>query len=544
MNDINIRYSILLVIAGIISTIVFVVSIRRKKVPGSIPLIVFSAGMMWWTLTYACHWAGVPRPNYFFWIDVTYLGVVIAPISFLAFSLSFTNQNQWFSRKWLIIASIEPILTLIFLWTDPWHGIFFAGKRMVGQPAILDGGVWFWFHAAYSYSLMFVGLYLLGREIIRQSGVYRLQVATVFLGGLIPLGASILALTDLNPVSDLDLTPFSFNFTAVLFAIGLYSFRLLDLVPLARSYLFENLPSGILVLGESERVVDINKAAKNLFHTNGRTLMGESIRTLLPAWDELKPTLLEPKEDDNEFSLLNWEDKIFDLRLALLHDHNDLLIGQLLLFYDITVQKNAQKRLQDLNDQLQDSLHEIEGLRSELQEQAIRDSLTGIYNRRYLDDSLPKEINRANREGNSLVAVIIDMDHFKTVNDRLGHKMGDEILRIFGQMITKNMRREDVMCRYGGDEFVVLFPGTTFPTVQARIEQFRIAFTNKMREILNPSVIVTLSIGVAQYPRHASEGEELLQKADEALYIAKNNGRNQMRVYGQPNCITPAVLQS
>ncbi len=154
------------------------------------------------------------------------------------------------------------------------------------------------------------------------------------------------------------------------------------------------------------------------------------------------------------------------------------------------------------------------------------DELTGIYNRRFFETAFRKEFNRARRHGHTLCLLMIDVDNFKSYNDRNGHAAGDEALRKVGALFRSTFRSEDSPCRYGGEEFVVLLPETR--TEQARLVGERLVQAAAALELSTGPV--TLSGGVAEYPEHATEANTLFLQADAALYRAKLAGKNQIQV--------------
>jgi diguanylate cyclase (GGDEF)-like protein len=196
--------------------------------------------------------------------------------------------------------------------------------------------------------------------------------------------------------------------------------------------------------------------------------------------------------------------------------------------HDITDQKRLQNDLQCANDKLKQQLAEIEELRAKLQEQAIRDPLTNVYNRRYMAEFLDQEIARAAREEYSVSVTIMDMDNFKQFNDTYGHKCGDVVLQSFADFLVGHTRRSDVVCRYGGEEFVILMPNASLLMSYARVEAWRQDFSESVIPYEDLKFSTTFSAGVATFPEHGLTGEEILQAADEALYRSKNRGRNRV----------------
>jgi diguanylate cyclase (GGDEF)-like protein/PAS domain S-box-containing protein len=174
-------------------------------------------------------------------------------------------------------------------------------------------------------------------------------------------------------------------------------------------------------------------------------------------------------------------------------------------------------------------------LREALRNQSIRDPLTGLYNRRYLEEMMERETRRAVRAEHGLGVLMLDLDHFKKFNDTYGHDAGDTVLRETTSFLVKSVRAEDIVCRYGGEEFVIILPMADLHASHARAERIR----SKIRDLSamhqgQTMGILTLSIGVAELPDHGTTPKELLAAADAALYRAKREGRDRVVVASAP----------
>jgi diguanylate cyclase (GGDEF)-like protein len=170
-------------------------------------------------------------------------------------------------------------------------------------------------------------------------------------------------------------------------------------------------------------------------------------------------------------------------------------------------------------------------LREALRIQSVRDALTGLYNRRYLEEMLDREVRRASRSEQSLGVLMIDLDHFKRFNDTHGHEAGDAVLRETGSLLAAGVRAEDFVCRYGGEEFVVILPTADAAAARARAERLR----TRMRELTiihrgSSLGMVTISVGVAAFPQHGMSPKDLMAAADAALYQAKRGGRDRVEL--------------
>ena len=175
-------------------------------------------------------------------------------------------------------------------------------------------------------------------------------------------------------------------------------------------------------------------------------------------------------------------------------------------------------------------------LRETLRSQAIRDPLTGLYNRRYMEGSLEREVRRAERNQRSIGIIMIDLDHFKKLNDTLGHDAGDTVLREVGAFLQTHIRGEDIACRYGGEEFTLILPEVTLEVTRERAEQLRTEFKQlDLRHRYQSFGIITLSLGVAVFPQHGSTAPAVMRAADSALYRAKETGRDRVVISQEGN---------
>ncbi len=167
-------------------------------------------------------------------------------------------------------------------------------------------------------------------------------------------------------------------------------------------------------------------------------------------------------------------------------------------------------------------------LNTRIKQQSLHDPLTGLYNRRYLDETFTRELARAQRESYPISFVMVDLDHFKHVNDTCGHTAGDEVLKQVAKCLTSITRQNDFICRYGGEEFIVVMPGMPLKQAYERMEECRIIMEKTRLACNTEEISVTLSAGVTAFPDCADTLDELLKSADHALYTSKENGRNQI----------------
>lgn len=191
--------------------------------------------------------------------------------------------------------------------------------------------------------------------------------------------------------------------------------------------------------------------------------------------------------------------------------------------------REQRESLRDNHSRLEESHKQLHDAMEKLAEIAVRDSLTGLYNRRHFIERLEEVIALAERSHEPFYLALIDLDHFKQVNDRHGHQVGDEILQRFALVARQTLRRSDVLARYGGEEFIALFPEGGGDDIAEVLERLRETFATTSHDDLVPGLKVTLSAGLAGW-RPGDDADSLTKRADDALYAAKHQGRNRLQV--------------
>jgi diguanylate cyclase (GGDEF)-like protein/PAS domain S-box-containing protein len=186
----------------------------------------------------------------------------------------------------------------------------------------------------------------------------------------------------------------------------------------------------------------------------------------------------------------------------------------ILVVADVTARKKAE--------------HQVLALNRRLAQQAIRDPLTGLYNRRHMEESLERELLRAKRTDTPVSVVMCDLDHFKAINDRYGHQAGDEVLKTFGALVKRRCRASDISCRYGGEEFLLVFPNMPSDVACEWAEHMRVTLAETPIADGKNQMKITASFGVAVYPTHGTAPHKLVSAADSAQYAAKAAGRNRV----------------
>lgn len=220
-------------------------------------------------------------------------------------------------------------------------------------------------------------------------------------------------------------------------------------------------------------------------------------------------------------------ERTFSVSSVPIHDERQKCRGVVASFEDVTELDRKQKELRDALSSLKQSSEEIRQQNRELEWLATRDALTGCVNRRSFFKDFESIWAQKKMVGGELSAMMVDIDHFKSINDNHGHAMGDEVLRKVASVVMKTVTESDIVCRYGGEEFSVLMPETSLDDAELRAERIRLA----IKSLQIGELRVTASLGVSSFAQKADSPQDLLDQADKCLYVAKRNGRNQVIRY-------------
>jgi diguanylate cyclase (GGDEF)-like protein/PAS domain S-box-containing protein len=528
-------YALVLVISALTSLVTSLLILRRD-VTGSTALGGVLLGSFIWSGAYALTWSLTSLHDKVLWLKVMYFGVLVVPSLFLIFTLQITNRADWLVARNLVLLALEPLAVLALIWFDV--GFMFDRITIVQSSGLtvmdIARGPGFWINTFYSYAIILVAFMVLGVSFSRAIPYFRRQYLIILIGSAIPFAASLFTQIRYEELADLDMAPLSFTVMSILYAYAVFRHQFMDLLPVARGRLIESMSDGVLVVDSKGRIVDINPAMKSFLEEEPAMVIGREITDVLNLGAHNIDRLLEGLETHTEIKLRGKPARYLDLRVTPLYNDLHAVNGRLIVFRDVTDRKEVEQDLRRAMDRLQTQLIEIGTLQSQLREQAIRDALTDVFNRRYLEETLERELARAEREVYPLCVIMMDLDFFKDVNDTYGHEAGDVVLKSVADTVKRQSRHGDFVCRYGGEEFVLVMPNIGVETARQRAEELH-QLINSLKIAYDVfTLTTTISMGVAMYPEHGNTKEELLRAADRAMYVAKNSGRNRVVVYPQP----------
>ncbi len=345
-------YIIPLILATLISGWVAVYSWSRRANTGALALTLLAAAVAEWSLGYALEIAGADLATKLFWGKFQYLGIVLVPLMWVGFAFHHANRARWLTLGTIIPLSIIPLITFGLVLTTESHGLVWReiGIARTGSFSALSVsyGFWFWVHTAYSYILLLVGTAIVVRSVGRMTGIYRRQAAILLLAVSAPWIGNALYLSGVSPIPSLDLTPFAFTITVVAFTWGIFGFQLVDLSPIARATVIDEMSSGMIVLDLRNRIVDINPAGLRFIGKTDVETLGKNAGELLTAWPDLIQKYSRVMEATDEICIgEGGERKWYELRLSPLHDRRNAIVGRAITVTDITPRILAETQLSE-----------------------------------------------------------------------------------------------------------------------------------------------------------------------------------------------------
>ena len=460
-------------------------------------------------------------------LKIEYLGAPLIPVFWFIFAIYY-NNHAIKSRVLMGMLFVVPLITIIMLYTNDYHHLHyktFAVDASGPFPvAVTQKGWWYYVDFIYKMVLAFAGLALFAVAYGKASGYRKRQAKTIFIGAFCIWIGNLLQTVGVAPYG-VDIEPFFLSAAMPLSGFAMSRLRMFDLVPIARDKVFQTMSASVIVLDDRQRVVDFNDSAVAILPALSDDAVGRDVRAVFPVETAIDVAGLVQKEE-MEITLpvaggLRFY-KASCARVATSGQDSGLIIS----LYDITEGKEMLEKMQRI---------------------ASLDALTQVFSRWFFMDALQREIDRCRQSGGSLSFLLLDIDHFKLVNDRHGHMAGDNVLRGITRILRQTLGKGGMLGRYGGEEFSILLPAMGQEDAVAVAERLRQAAAEAEISYGGVPVRVTISIGVAAVafaPGAASDDENpqlcdsLILAADTALYRAKQNGRNRVcsvaLAYGEP----------
>lgn len=469
-----------------------------------------------WTVFYLLGYSSATLEGKIFWLRIKYIPSVITPLLWLYFSLEFTQSTRWLRNRTLrVILSIYVLITWLVVFSSDGHGMMWQEVWIeAGEPEeLVTHGFYFWVYLAVTYLALFASFVVYARFYTRVASIYKKQALTMMLGSAFPVAASVLFLFfNLDFIPHLDESILFFLLAEVLFGWSLFGYRSFELIPVANEIIIRNMTIGVLVFDQHNKIIEVNPMAQKLLNIRENQVVGKPALQIFGDKDDIFVINDLQSEVETEIESHDFEEvRYFSIHQSPIYNQKRTFLGRVLLITDITERKKHENMLRNF---------------------ATYDEMTSVFNRRHFFTLAEKELLRAKRYNRSITVVLFDIDNFKHFNDIFGHFLGDSVITHVAQTIKKVLRDSDLFARYGGDEFIILFPEIS--------KECSIKAVNRLREIISKSIYhegnqefpVTLSYGIAHWDAIDDQNlEQIIHHADLALLNAKKQGRDMYKIW-------------
>lgn len=503
---------ILAVLSTCINITVTLFAWGRRNAVSAKAFIALLAGFSLYSFGYAFELGSVTLEGKMFWLHVEYLGIPFLPAFWLRMVLQYAGYSSLLRKRFTVLLYLVPVIVFAAFHTNSFHHLFYATYTLDTSAPFpvftFTKGPLYLLHNIYTNVAILAGNIIYTSLIFSSASLYRKQAAVMLGGTLIPWIVYAAYLLGAIPWH-IDPNPFAFSVVGLIYAVGLFRYRMLKLVPMARAVVFDRMRNGILVFDQSGSLIDFNRASTAIFPFITHDNIGTPVSDLLSAYPGFLGLYSEADGNTGEVSIDSpGGTRVFSVTSSVSEEKGRTLC-RIFEFADITRQSD---------------------LLSKLKEMASIDQLTGIWNRRFLLELGEKEISRLRRSRRGLSVIIADIDRFKSINDTYGHAHGDAVLKSFADVVTGCLRTSDIFCRYGGEEFVILLPETSPESAAEIAGRIRAKIESASVRTADITIRFTASFGVYGEPVVAAEQSlsAMIDSADRALYEAKNTGRNRV----------------
>jgi diguanylate cyclase (GGDEF)-like protein/PAS domain S-box-containing protein len=466
-----------------------------------------------WTACYALELSSVSLESKIFWAKMKYFGSTPGPVLWFIFSLHYTHHRNWLTTPVKILLVVFIFLTIGIVFTNEWHRWYWTEIFLItGFPETQsEHGFFFWVYAAGIYLLILASVINYANYYRIVPILFRRQALLMVLGGFVPLGIRILEdFVGWDPFPKIDNVILFLLLSAILFAIALFRFGALEIVPIAHNLIVQYVNYGILVLDALGRVVEINPFARKIIGSESEDSIGKSLDSVLKDWPEIdySPQMKERREQEISINK-EGHTLFFIVQVSPIRNERREFIGHVIVLVDIADRKKAEMELERL---------------------ARTDVLTDVTNRRHFFELAELEFERFKRYGHPLAIMMLDIDHFKQINDTHGHLAGDFVIRSVAAECSKYLRTTDIFARYGGEEFICLLYEVDPEEARETAERIRTFIEDTSVKFDGKSIHVTASFGLAFAEMHQTL-EKVIDLADQCLYKSKTDGRNRVTIW-------------
>jgi diguanylate cyclase (GGDEF)-like protein/PAS domain S-box-containing protein len=487
------------------------ISFSRSRTRGSKTFALFNVAIAWYVFFAAFELMSTDVDHVLFFTHLEYIGLAAMPALMLSFAFEFLDVEFQYRRPLIATLGIIGLAVMLLQWTTLRHGLVYIRPHIEPYSDLQvihfgKGPVYILWTAILGMSVASAATLFI-RAVGKADGLLRKQLLLASVGFCLPLVVFVLYVTSVFSVP-YDVNPFSFIVVSVMTTVALFGTGMFNFAPVARERVFMSMGESCVILDENGRIVDMNPRAKKILPILNADVIGRSVSDVFSMFPSLARAIVrqEEKAVDFDASSVGGPARLM-AKISLIKDGSKQNSGYLIVFEDTS---------------------ERHQMIAELERYATMDDLTGLNNRRHFFKAIRPEVEKSIRNGMAVGLIMIDVDDFKNVNDVHGHALGDQVLRSCARTMAATIGTQDILCRFGGDEFLVFMPDADIEKTQKEGERLRSAIAS-MQPPWCLEKQIHISVGISAAPISSfDEIESLISKADSALYRAKRHGGNQV----------------
>lgn len=339
-----------------------------------------------WAITYAVEFANPDLNSKILWSKISYLGIAFIPVCYFLFTTAYSKKKEFINAKNISLLTVVPVITIILVFTNEKHLLIWSSVSLdpVKNIAFYSHGLGFWFFYLYTETLLLMGLYNLLHSIFHFSEYYKKQIGSLLVASLIPIFGNLMYITNVNPIPGFDWTPVSFVLTGLVIAIGIIRFKMFNIVPLARTKLFEMMNDGVIVINKQGFIEDYNSSVFTIFNWQKKSIIHESFYDIFSKYKKLTDGLTKNKSSIQLEINHDNNNNYYQVKISPIYLDNKLS-GHILLFHDITSIIKTDEELRNTNRKLVNEIDHKEKLIEDLDAFAhtvahdLRSSLSSIF---------------------------------------------------------------------------------------------------------------------------------------------------------------------
>ena len=519
MNSIH-YIQILLIALNILLVLQVVAGYLRWQVSSKYQAGLIIGNIMW-TIGAVLEKSVSVESGAIFWSGFSFLGVIFNPVMLFLFIAEYCNTINFIKKKILKFIFVIPSIVITALVTNRYHNLFVTDFAWHKGALSYQFGPLFWLMVAYLWFLIAGCILTICYSLFKMSQNNKKQLFVLLAICLIIVLSNFAYIVRINGLSDYDFTPVAFILSSAFILIMSNKNCFVELLPLAHNFVFSKIKAGILILDNQNRVVEYNDNVNRQLN-DANLCIGYNISDLPERYAMIRDICMQNSFYENEIMIRSDAPEYYEMSIDEIFNDNNLS-GKIVMLYNITHQKKVEKQLKIGNNLLKDRLFQIEQLQLKLGEQAFKDPLTGLYNRKFLYDGIAKEISRSEREKCGFALAAVELDNFNSIDNHYGQSAGDRVMVEISNVIADTIRKTDYICRFDSGTLVLIMTKINEKDISEKMKRIVDKIASLKFSTISEGILLVSHFGFALYPQNGRTHTELFSKIEKMLRESKEH---------------------